>query len=553
MSNFSGSANNVVSSQTPSFGRRNFIRKMTSTSFAAAALAASGERAIADAPRPDEATPGSHTFLVTDFGAVGDGKTMSTVGLQRALDTCGQAGGGRVVVPPGTFLTGPLFLRSNLVLELNAGSVLLGHTHFDEYPTIQGRWEGNDRTVFASLLTGEDLENVTITGRGSLNGNGQPWRDAQRQTNQARKAAGLHEREPENPAGSALKWPRPRMINLYRSKNILISGISILDSPSWNVHPVLCENINIDGVTIVSPKDSLNTDGIDPESCKQLRIANCYISTGDDCIILKSGYKYVEGKTLVPTQNVTITNCVFGFGQSGVGIGSETAGGVRDVTISNCVCDGTRRGLYFKTGRGRGASVENVRVNNYVMRNLVDTALWVSMWYVNGDRDKAEPVGPGTPAMRNIHCSDMIVSGTKRAALIEGLPERPIEGLQIDNFHVEGATTGIDCMHVDRMVLNRATVNVASGPAATFHAVHDLELQSFRTDSPSTSDPAVRMNAVQDVLVASCRGTAARPVFLEVSGDSCADVQLSLNRMAPGVREVALAGGANASAIRKLT
>ena len=117
------------------------------------------------------------------------------------------------------------------------------------------------------------------------------------------------------------------MINLYRSKNILISRISILDSPSSNVHPVLCENINIDGVTIVSPKDSLNTDGIDPESCRRVRIANCYISTGDDCIILNSGYKYVEGKTLVPTQDVTITNCVFGFGQCGVGIGSETAGG----------------------------------------------------------------------------------------------------------------------------------------------------------------------------------------------------------------------------------
>jgi hypothetical protein len=136
--------------------------------------------------------------------------------------------------------------------------------------------------------------------------------------------------------------------------------------------------------------------------------------------------------------------------------------------------------------------------------------------------------------------------------LIEGLPERPIESLQIDNFHVEDATTGINCMHVDGMVLNRATVNVASGAAATFHVVRNLELLSFRTDSSSTTDPAVRMNAVQDVLVASCRGTAARPVFLEVSGDSSADVQLSLNRMAPGVKEVVLAGGANASAARKL-
>ncbi len=522
---------------------------MTSAGFAAAVLSA-GESSAVSQSVP---SAGPHTFLVTEFGAVGDGKTMSTAGLQRALDACGKAGGGHVIVPPGTFLTGPLFLRSNLTLELMAGAVLLGHTKFDDYPTIQGRWEGNDRTVFASLLTGMDLENVTITGRGTLNGQGQPWRDAQHQTNQARKNAGLHEREPENPPGSTLKWPRPRMINLYRSKNIVISGISVLDSPSWNIHPVLCENINIDGVTIVSPKDSLNTDGIDPESCKQVRIANCYISTGDDCIILKSGYKYIEGKPLIPTQDVTITNCVFGFGQCGVGIGSETAGGVRDVTISNCVCDGTRRGLYFKTGRGRGASVENVRVSNYVMRNLVDTAVWVSMWYVNGDRDKAEPVGPATPAMRNIHCSDMIVTGTKRAALIEGLPERPIEGLQIDNFFVEGATTGISCMHVERMVLNRVTMDVASGPAATFHAMHDLEVIHFRTDSGSGADPALRMNEVKDVLISSCRGNATRPVFLEVTGSTSADVQLSLNRMAAGVKEYSVSGGASAESVRKLT
>jgi polygalacturonase len=536
----------------PTSLRRDFIRKMTTVGFATAALAASDSRAFPQAPKGDVAS-GSHIFLVTDFGAVGDGKTISTAGLQRAIDACGHAGGGRVIVPPGTFLTGPLFLRSNLTLELLGGSVLLGHTNFDDYPTIQGRWEGNDRTVFASLITGEDLENVTITGRGALNGQGQPWRDAQRQTNQARKSAGLREREPENPPGSKLKWPRPRMINLYRSKNILISGISVLDSPSWNIHPVLCENITIDGITVVSPKDSLNTDGIDPESCKQVRIANCYISTGDDCIILKSGYKYIEGTTLVPTQDVTITNCVFGFGQCGVGIGSETAGGVRDVTISNCVCDGTRRGLYFKTGRGRGASVENIRVNNYVMRNLVDTALWVSMWYVNGDRDKAEPIGPATPAMRNIHCSDMIVSGTKRAALIEGLPERPIEGLQIDNFHVEGATTGISCMHVDGMVLNRASINVTSGVAANFHGMHDLEVLHFRTDSPSATDPALRMNDVKEVLISSSRGSAARPVFLELSGVTSADVQLSLNRMAQGVKEVVLTGGVGADAVRRLT
>src|SRR5204863_9434953 len=130
------------------------------------------------------------------------------------------------------------------------------------------------------------------------------------------------------------------------------------------------DGVNIDGVTIISPKDTPNTDGIDPDSCRNVRIANCYISTGDDCIIIKSGYKQQTQDPLVPSENITISNCVFGLGQSGVGIGSETAGGVRNVAISNCVCDGTRRGLYFKTARGRGNVVENIRATNLVMRNI---------------------------------------------------------------------------------------------------------------------------------------------------------------------------------------
>ncbi len=532
--------------------RREFLRQMTMAGFAAAAMGASEARSFAEQPEHRPSTPRSSVFAVTDYGAVPDGTTLCTKGLQKAIDACGAAGGGTVLVPPGTYLTGPLFLRSHLVLELMAGATLLGSRNFEDYPAIQGRWEGNDRTVFASLLTGLDLEEVTITGSGVLQGQGQVWRDAQRQTNRMRREAGIHEREPENPPGSELKWPRPRMINIYRSKNIAIEGISILDSPSWTVHPVRCENIRIDGVTIISPKDSLNTDGIDPESCKHVRISNCYISTGDDCIILKSGYKYEAGKALIPTQDVTITNCVFGFGQCGVGIGSETAGGVRDVTISNCVCDGTRRGLYFKTGRGRGASVENVRVTNYVMRNLVDTAIWVSMFYVKGDRDQPEPVTAATPSMRNIHCSDMIVSGTRRVALIECLPERPIENLRIENCFVEGAISGISCMHVNGMLFDRVTVNGPAGAAATIHAVSDLEIVHFRTETPSQTEPAIRISRVEDASITSSKATTARKVFLELDGPDCKDIFLGLNRVAAGVTEVAFANGAQPTSITRI-
>jgi polygalacturonase len=266
-----------------------------------------------------------------------------------------------------------------------------------------------------------------------------------------------------------------------------------------------------------------------------------------------SGYKYQEGKAVVPTQNVTINNCGVGFGQCGVNIGSETAGGVRDVTISNCVCDGTRRGLYLKTGRGRGASVENIRASNCVMRNVVDTAIWVFVWYVNGDRGTPQPIGPAPPSMGNIHCSDMIVTGTKRVALIEGLPERPIENLKIENLYAEGAITGIHCMHAKGMVLSRATINVTNGAPTTSHAVQDLEVAHFRGESAATSEHALGMNEVLEVLVSSSRATPGQPIFLELSEATSNDVARSLNRNPSGVQEFALNGGAPPAAIHKLT
>ena len=257
-----------------------------------------------------------------------------TAGIQAAINACAAAGGGKVFVPPGKYLTGPIFLKSNLEFEVLAGATLLGSTNFADYPTIPGWWEGLERTVYASMITGIDLENVAITGQGTLDGQGAVWLDAWDKTEQLRKKLGLIGREPENPPGSPLPWPRPRVINLYRSHKVLIRGLAFHDSPSWTVHPVLCEDVYIEGLTIVNPPHSWNTDGIDPESCRNVRISGCYISTGDDCIMLKSGYKQIPEKPFLPTENIAVTNCTFNAGGCGVGIGSETAGGVRKVAIS---------------------------------------------------------------------------------------------------------------------------------------------------------------------------------------------------------------------------
>jgi polygalacturonase len=501
---------------------------------------------------PAAAAPGAkHAFDVIEFGAVPDGKTLCTSAIQAAIDACGKAGGGKVVVPPGRFLTGPLFLKSNLEFEVLAGATLFGSANFADYPSMQGRWEGNDRTVYASLLTGVDLENVTITGGGTLDGQGPVWWDAFRKTMAMRRASGLTGREGENPAGSPLAWPRPRMINLYRSKNIRINGLFITNSPSWNIHPVLCEEVYIDGVTIINPVPSPNTDGIDPESCRNVMISNCYISTGDDCIVIKSGYKYQKENPYTVCENIVITNCVFGQGHGGVAIGSETAGGVRNVTASNCVCDGTVRGLYIKTARGRGNVIEDVRADNWTMRNLTQAAVTVTLIYEPTDADHAMPVDETTPTVRNIHFSRVTATNVPHAIVVQGLPESPIQNLTLSDIAVNSSAAGATCSRVRGMTFDSILVNPDAGPPMSLVDVQGLELLRFRTNKANPGQPVIRMEKVQGAVVESCSAAAGNSVLVEVKGAENKDITLQLNRASSDGQEVDFTDGATDAAITR--
>lgn len=487
-------------------------------------------------------------FNVLDFGAVAGGKTVCTPALQKAVDTCSQAGGGTIVVPAGKYLTGPIFLKSNINFEILPGATLLFTTDISSVPSVSGRWEGIDRTVYASLFTGIDLENVSITGRGTLDGQGEAWWNAFRIVSDLRRKLGLNEREPENPPGSPLQWSRPCLINLYRCKNVFISGLRIVDSPSWNIHPVLCENLLIDGVTITAPDTSPNTDGIDPDSCKNVRIANCAISVGDDCIIIKSGYRYRSGG--VPCEDISVTNCVFGRGHAGIGVGSETAGGVRNVTISNCICDGTDRGLRFKTARGRGNVVENVRASNFVMRHVGEPVI-VTMFYTGGDMHTPQPVDQYTPTFRNFHFSEIVASGARRVAVIEGLPERAIEGLSISNLVAEGAAAGIACTNATGVIFDNVVVNAERGPALFADNVRQLEILRLATRQPNRAEPVIRLEKVDDAVVQSCIAAEGTGTFLELRGAENRDISLITNRLTRASREVSFVGGAAESAIVK--
>jgi hypothetical protein len=519
--------------------RRSFVKNVL---VAAAVTVPVSALARAKASSTAEGEAGRNVFYnVLDFRAIGDGKTVSTAAIQKAVDACAAAGGGKVVVPAGRYLTGPIFLKSNVEFEVFAGARLLFTNDFNGIPLIRVNEKGQN---YAGLFNGIDVENVSITGRGILDGQGEMWWNLFRARAKRQKTGN----GTPAPAEAALKYGRPHLIRFLRCKNVAIRGVTVLNSPSWNIHPLLCENVWIDGVTISSPADSPNTDGIDPESCRNVQISNCNISTGDDGIIIKSGSRYQEHG--IACENVTVTNCMFGVGHAAVGIGSETSGGVRNVAISNCVIDGTDRGLRIKTARGRGNVVEDVRVSNIVMQN-VGEAISVTMFYEEKDKRTAQAVTELTPTFRNLHFSGIIANRVKHAAVIEGLPEMPIQGLSIDNYVVENATTGITCTNATHVALDKIMINTQQGPAFSVENVRELEVYRCTANRPHATEPVFRFRNVDGAVLQSCTAAEGTGTFLELNGPDNRDITLFTNRLSRANRDVGLTAGASESAIAK--
>lgn len=359
-----------------------------------------------------------------DFGAIADGKTLDTAAIQATIDQCASRGGGTVFIPSGHYLTGALFLRDNINLHLDAGAVLLASQNPADYPVAPNRWEGVEQQTYTSILAGNDLQNISITGRGMIDGQGDFW---WRSYNE-----------------KTLAYPRPRMIGFADCVNVLIEGITLKNSPAWTINPVRCENINIRGVTIINPPDSPNTDGINPDSCRLVRISDCYVSVGDDCITIKSGTQFEHAERRTACRDIVITNCTIERGHGGVVIGSEMSGDVQNVVISNCVFIATDRGIRMKSRRGRGGVVENVRVSNIIMDRVLCPFTMNLYYHCNGAKgdttvaDKnPHPVDEGTPAFRNIHFSHITATQVSIAAgYFYGLAEMPLQDISLSDISV---------------------------------------------------------------------------------------------------------------------
>lgn len=451
-----------------------------------------------------------------DYGASGDGHKLSTEAIQKAIDACAAEGGGRVIFPAGRYLTGPLFLRSNIEIEVGSGAILLFHDDIMGTPVINGSWEGIERKVYASLFTGHNLENVSIIGRGKLNGQGKAWWNAYLQTIKVRELAGITEREPENPEGSALKYPRPRVINLYNCNNVLIDGLTIVDSPSWTIHPVFCSNVILSNISIITPYESPNTDGINPESCKNVRISSCYIDCGDDCITLKSGYNEHGRQKGMPCENIVISNCTFAHGRSAVGIGSEMSGDVRNVTISDCVFQGTLRGLRIKTSRGRGGIVENIRASNIIMDN-VNEGISIDMYYESGPEEPM-PFTEETPVFRNIRFSNISGTNIGEAVNISGLPESAIHGLELNDIYFE-SEKGISCRFADNLIFRDLTVNITKPQSViSIRKSSGVTLDNVTPSSVSGEKPLIVFDLVSSGFIRNCIVTQSPSIFFEETG-----------------------------------
>lgn len=401
-------------------------------------------------------------YLLTKYGAVGDGKTLNTAAFKKAIDDCSKKGGGRVVVPFGIFLTGAIHLKSNVNLHLADSATILFSTDPKHYlPLVFTRWEGMELMNYSPLVYAYGQVNIAITGKGILDGgasaaNWWEW-NAGRPSKQVKARDSLHnlnhaQTNPRTRIFGEGYFLRPNFIQTYNCKNVLISGFRIIRSPMWIVNPVLCENVTVEDLTIIS--HGSNNDGVDPESCKNVLIRNCYFDTGDDCIAIKSGRDEDGRRINRPAENHIIENCEMKDGHGGVVIGSEISGGAKNIYAINCTMNSTNldRILRLKTSSSRGGIIQNVFMKDVKVGTYRDGAVHINMFY--------EKPGSFMPVIRNIWVENMDVEkGGDYGIFVNAYKESPVENLRIVNSNIRGVKTPMKVDHVKNFRLENVMIN----------------------------------------------------------------------------------------------
>lgn len=408
-------------------------------------------------------------YNIADFGAKGDGVTKNTEAFRLAIEKCHAEGGGRVVVPHGVFLTGAIYLKSNVNLHLTDGTTILFSRDSSDYPIVFTRWEGMECMNYSSFIYAYGEENIAITGKGTLDGNSDNdnwwwwcgarkygWnesRSGEQKPARARLHTMMHQEvDAKQRVFGDGQYLRPNFVQPYNCKNILIEDIRMINSPMWNLNPVLCENVTIERVKVIS--HGPNNDGCDPEACKNVLIKDCYFDTGDDCIAIKSG-RDEDGRNIGrPAENHIIESCIMKDGHGGVVIGSEIAGGARNIYALNNKMDSPNldRILRLKTSSSRGGIIENVFMKDVEVGTYKEAAVKFNMFY--------EKPGDHIPTIRNVWVENMHVKKGGRYALMSAAYESsPIKNFRMVNCEINGVKEPYKVDYLDNIIFENVIIN----------------------------------------------------------------------------------------------
>ncbi len=463
------------------------------------------------------------TISIVKNGAVNDGITLNTQSINKTIDEVNKNGGGVVLIPRGLWRTGPIELKSNVNLHLAADAFLNFTGDFSQYKLVETNWEGLGAIRNQSPISGTNLENIAITGKGIIDGNGDAWRmvkkDKLTESQWKRLLASGGRLNDDKKIwyptesslkGSKVKQPgviapgktikdfeeikdflRPNLLVLNNCKRVLLEGVTFQNSPAWNLHPLMCEDLTVRDVTAKNPWYAQNGDGIDVESCKNVLIENSVFDVGDDGICIKSGRDEQGRLRGKPTENLIVRNCVVYHAHGGFVIGSEMSGGARNLYVYDCTFIGTDIGLRFKTTRGRGGVVENIFVKNINMKDIPGEAILFDMYYaavdpvaLAGEKREAPkvellPVTEATPIFRNFYISNVVADGAEKSIFVRGLPEMNISNIFLNDITIQ-AKKGIEIEEAKGIYLkNVKVISEESKPLVNIQNSTEIGFDNF--------------------------------------------------------------------------
>lgn len=404
-----------------------------------------------------------------------------TEAFRSAVAKLNDRDGGTLYVPAGVYQTRSVQLMSNMTLYLDNGAVVRFSGDIERYELIETEAEGRRSLSYKPLLFADHAENIKVCGQGTLDGGGAAWWKAQKERR--------------------LAYSRPCMVHFQYCRNVCLEDITIVSSPFWTVHPLYCDTVTVKGVTILNPPDSPNTDGIDPDGSRNVRITGCTIDVGDDCVAVKCGTE--ETPVLMSSENIVITGCTMLHGHGGVVLGSEMSGGIRNVVISNCIFCQTDRGIRIKTRRRRGGTVEDITVSNLIMEQVLCPFV-INLFYWGGRigkqpfvRDRnPHPLDEGTPAVRNLLFQNIIVRNASSAAgFLYGLPERHIENIRFSDCTITmqpGSAPQLPAMLEGVEPMSAAGFFVRNACGVVFHNVTIKNVSGSVYDLDSTAGVSIR-------------------------------------------------------------